>query len=220
MGYRSIKRGIAPIAATLVATVCTFLAPSSEAVPMNPDPGTFAADNGAELFEPASFISLKSIDFGELFAGVSEFGFFYDGFPGSRVTLFDAGDPLAAGVQVASADFIGGSVTDVDTAVAETAFAVAPLPIGFYYTILGMTYYSVSSLNAGGEDLVGVFPTLDGTAHLIGFSAPGSSDGIAFMLNSGLTPLAAPEPGMLALLLAGIGGFIPFRRRNRSAQAA
>lgn len=201
----------------MVMAMSTGAPLSVQAVATNPDPTVFGSENGAMSFVFTSPVSaLKGLDFGEAFAGSSEFGFFYTGAPDAPVRMFGADDTVGAVLQQASADFSTGTVLDVDAGTAEGSFLPAALDIAFYYKVAGVTYYSLPGLNAGGEDLTAVFPLLaDPNAYLVVFNAPGDPNGLAFNVLANIQPV--PEPGTMGLVALGVVVLgIALRRRARS----
>jgi len=209
----------------LVLFVSVFVfAQKGRAEVVNPYPGVYGADDGAELFYPNdSVFGVELWDTGGYATG-SSFGFFFADAPGTLIPIFDLFDETATGdLQSAIIYFDTGTandgmVWDIDDGMLQASFTPNPnSAIGFYFSTLGTTFFTKAALNLGGLDLAATFPHLSTPGkYLIGFEGYSGAD-IAFEVFSGITPV--PEPSTMLLLgsgLAVVAGY-SFRRRRRQA---
>jgi len=208
-----------------------FSSASQAVVFPNPNPAVYAPDNdGSGLFfygQPT--ISFEIFDYGDaaLLGTGFEFGFYFAGAPGTRITIFDETDftpyPVPnPPVQIAGVNFALGRVGDLDLNVVQDTFTtVVGAPIGFYLespSLLGVPIFTQALLNPGGQDFSGAFRRLDNPLYyLISFVVP-SVGTISLNLVGPIAPV--PIPGAAGLWLLGMAGLALFRRRlNRAAVA-
>jgi MYXO-CTERM domain-containing protein len=214
----------------LMGTILVGFSSASQAVVFpNPNPAVYAPDNdGSGLFlygQPT--LSVELFDYGDAAAlGTGlEFGFYFAGNPGTRITIFDSTDftpnPLPnPPVQLAGINFATGRVGDLDAGVIQDTFTlIANTPIGFYLespSLLGVPLFTQALLNPGGQDYSGAFRRLDSPfTYLISFALP-SVGTISLNLVGPVSPV--PIPGAAGLWLLGMAGLALFRRRlSRSA---
>jgi len=212
---------------TLLA-VFTFSV-GADAVIVNPDPGTYANDDGTEYFHHAnSVLNIELKDaFGEFGVG-SLFGFFFQSDPSTQVTIFGPEDqdpdPGGAGsiLQSATIDFLSGTVTDNDEGSVQDTFSGSG-NVAFFLTldpnsvndnVPDLTLYTVAALNPGGADSSATFHLLaDPSTYLIGFEETGSSTLLGYNFVQGVTPV--PEPSTLLLVGSGLLGVMAVRRRKQ-----
>lgn len=221
------KFGVVGIGAALktgsmLLAVCltTGLISTASATPLPPLLPGYKDDVGTSYFSPEPIsVGIEVIDPFEPF---TTFGFFFQGDPGTTITLFDDSD-LTLGVpasQVSLVDFIGGIVYDLDIVPGDLTLKSTFTPtlgdIGFFLNLGGAIIYSDAALN-GGIDLFSAWqneddPTLWGLAFE-GINPDGSKTLVNVSLVAGIT---APEPSILALLTLG-GSFLlvgSLRRRK------
>ncbi|KPK36926.1 MAG: hypothetical protein AMK70_00625 [Nitrospira bacterium SG8_35_1] len=208
----------------------------SGALILNPDPSTYGADDGTEIFMPAQqFLGIEIIDVLGGLPGLSTFGFFFEGSDvndiSNRYTIFDTYDqdtnPAdAPGLQVAIIDFASRNVFDAD----DQNFLINPLlsvqdtfngsgNIGFFLDVNisdgAFTLFSVPELNNGGKDSMATFPVLSSPQdYLLGFEEPVTGTFLGFNLMNGITPSPVPEPGTIILMGTGLLGLFSLRRRK------
>lgn len=196
---------------TLFMLGVVLAVPSAHALPVNPDPSTFGADNGARLFRTlGSSLSVEFFDGGYAFG--SAFGFYYNSTPSSLFTIFGPDDQDTSGglSQVATIDFVNGVVYDYDESLAngstvvETVFAPQNDLISFFFLVSNTLLFGDNNLNAGGADLSAVFPELMGGGYLIGFENPVTSAPLSYHYISGIE--AVPEPSTIFLTIIGLLG--------------
>lgn len=167
---------------------------------LNPAPGTFYDDVGAELFTPS--ILAFSVELADPLSG--EFGFYREGDSATKITIFDA---LDATGDVALIDFLLGIVVDVELLTPQSVFAPGLGDIGFYLTLGSTTIFSEASLNPLGSDWAAAFQNMgDPSTFIIGFETPlpptGALTTVAFEVVSGIS--AVPEPPTVMLMLLSI----------------
>lgn len=201
------------LGASMLLVLAMLFASPSRALPLNPDPATFAPDNAARYFRAVGTgISVEFFDAGYSFG--SAFGFYYRSAPSSLVTIFGPDDQdLTGGLsQVATIDFTNGVVYDFDQSVAtgslviESSFTPTDDSIGFFYYLFlpGVALFSDSDLNPAGIDLVSAFPQHVGAGYLFGFENPATSAPLSYHYISGIA--AVPEPATSFLLTVGLLG--------------
>lgn len=206
----------------LAVYLTTGLISTVSATPLPPLLPGFKDDVGTSYFAPEPFsVGIEIIDPFEPF---TTFGFFFQGDPGTTISLFDDSD-LSFGVaasQVSLVDFVGGFVYDLDTVpgdlTLESTFTPTLGDIGFFLNLGGAIIYSDAALN-GGIDLFSAWqneddPTLWGLAFE-GINPDGSQTLVNISLVGGISA-AVPEPSILALLTLG-GSFLlvgSLRRRK------
>lgn len=194
----------------LILTFTLFLLglSAAHATIINPLPGDYNPDNGAELFTPAAQVG--SIEFYDLAGNItpgagSNFGFYFASTPSTLIPIFTAADQgFATGL--ALIDFNLGIVGDLDAGAVLTSFTGTG-DIGFYLALNGLPImHTEAQHNPFGLDLAATFSskTIPDT-YLIGFETfddTGNSIQLAFEVVSGIT--AVPEPGTLLLMLGGL----------------
>lgn len=193
------------------------LAPASALAVFTPgDPAPlpgFDPDSGAELFLHGDQVVSIEVQDTLGFVG-AEFGFYFAGDPGTLIPIF-SGTDQAPPAQSALIDFNVGIVIDVDAGGLETIFATSAGPIGFYYSIPGLTLYTQAGLNPGGLDLAGTFQAT-GNPGITLFAWELADQTVALEIATNITPLRAiPEPSA-ALLFPVAMAFTAaaIRRRN------
>lgn len=161
----------------------------------SPVPSLFAADDGAELFEPSGVVlSMEIWDAIGSFTDTT-FGFYYADDPTELIPIFEP-DDIAPPVQSAAVDFSGGRVWDGDEFSVQNTFTPKDEFIGFYIDsdALG-TIYSEGALNASAADQVGTYALLvDPSIYLLGFDSDVDKR-LAIEIVSGVTPVADQRPG-------------------------
>ncbi len=192
------------LAMFMVMAAVFVLAGNGSATITNPDPSVWADDDGTELFIPNNLVlGIEVWDAGGLIAG-SRFGFFFGTAPGELVTIFGPEDETTGwDPQSAIINFGSGVVWDSDDGELQDTFVPNPGDsIGFFFSTLSTTFYTVASLNTPAFDAAATFPSLSSpTVYMIGFE--GASGGaVAFEVIGGVAPV--PEPGTLLLLGGGL----------------
>lgn len=206
----------------LLSCVCLTWGTKAQALIINPDPTTFAADDGTQYFTPAAgLIGIEVLDlFGGLGAG-STFGFYFKSAPSAPIVIFDSLDQTVT--QVAGIDFTSGIVLDVDSSSVQSTFSGSG-PIGFFLGINplipggGFGITTDPLLNPAGLDLAATFPLISSpSGYLLGFELPirGRFVTIGLDLVSGIQPYRkVPEAPALMLMLSAILLWGLHRRRN------
>jgi hypothetical protein len=209
----------------ITAVLLSALSLSAEATIINPDPTTWGADDGAELFTPRTNVwSFEYYDSRSSNLFGSEFGFYFADDPTTLIPIFQFLDqgtlPYS---QRAYINFDYGIVRDQDDSSIQNFFTPSSSDIGFYLSIptfnagslvTTTTIYTESSRNAG-LDLAATFPKLaNPSTYMIGFE---NTDGttLAFEKVNHLIP----EPPSLSLLLMGMIGAWFVKRSKRSLTA-
>lgn len=191
----------------------------SNALILNPLPGTFGSDDNSEIFDPCLCLtSIEGYDINDQTSG-STFGFFFTNDPGNLITIFDPLD-MEVGTTKPSAkiDFINGKVYDKDAGwIIQDTFTPNGGYIGFFLKPDNVTtLYTVASMNASGIDVAATFPhlVLDKT-YLFGFEDPNTKITLAFEVVKGITAVPEPETAALIgiglLFLASILVFVPLK---------
>lgn len=204
---------------------------SAHAVIANPDPSTFADDDGSRYFSPASkVLGVEILDlFGSLGAG-STFGFYFKNDPSNPVVIFDSSDQSSAlPPQTAVIDFGLGVVLDIDGGLTIQNIFTGSGPIGFFLgintlvpTIGGLGIATDPLLNINGLDLVSTFPVLaNPDAYLLAFDIPLPQQAplvLGLHAIEGITPATPPqtipEPATLALMALPIAIIWRLRKRR------
>lgn len=191
----------------------------SNALIINPLPGTFGPDDNSEIFDPCLCLtSIEGFDINDQTTG-STFGFFFTEDPGTLITIFDPLDKKVGTTKPsAKIDFVHGIVYDKDDnwSIQDT-FTINSGSIGFFLKPNSVnTLYTIASMNNNGLDVAATFPhlTLDKT-YLFGFENPYTNAIFAFEVVKGITPVPEPETaalmGLGLLFLASILVFVPLK---------
>jgi len=192
----------------------------SESARAIPTPADFNDDTGVELFTPLfdPFGALEIFDaLGT--AGASEFGFYFNGSPDDKITIFDTLDQTFP--QNALISFSSGLVVDLDEGVTQSTFTPAPANsvIGFYLTLFpgttgALTGFTEAALNPGGTDFVQAFRSeFEPPTWFLNFEDFSTSTVLAQYI---VSPVAAavPEPPTIALIGMAILGLFSVRRQG------
>lgn len=186
----------------------------------NPDSTLYGDDidgTGYFSYNVASMLSLQLYDVAEVLTGGAngaKFGFYFQGDPGSQVTLFDSMDGT---FDTAIVDFQNGYVLDFETSTVQSVFTVQAVNVGFYLAIDGLsTLYSDASLNSN-FDVFGAFPVLGTPASFLNsWYFPNGSVGFDTLAWEIVTFNTVPEPGSMALFAAGLMSLsLLGRRKNK-----
>ncbi|MCB1704812.1 MAG: hypothetical protein KDI17_08110 [Halioglobus sp.] len=197
--------------ALAAASCLTLLAGTAAATPFpNPDPGSLLDDlDGSGYFTPGNTGSL-SIELFDLGDSVASFGFFAQGTPGTLVPIFEAGDLSG---QSAIIDFSIGYVFDPEDNAIQSLFP-ATSTIGFYLDFAGFILYSDPTLNLGGLDIMGAYPSInDDFTSLLFFDGP-ADDPQRTLLSWHVISDVSPVPVPGTALLLGVGLALLARRRT------
>lgn len=189
----------------LAAASClTMFAATASAIPFpNPDPGSLLDDlNGSGYFTPGNTGSL-SIELFDLGDSVASFGFFNEGTPGNLIPIFESGD-LAG--ESAIIDFSVGYVFDAEDNLIQSLFP-ATSTIGFYLDFAGFILYSDPTLNLGGLDIMGAYPSIsEDFTSLLFFDGPADDPQRALLSWHVISDVTAvPLPGTALLMIIGLG---------------
>jgi hypothetical protein len=217
MNGRDLKAGFISawkVGKGLAAASCLLLiASKAAAIPFpNPDPGSLLDDvDGSGYFTTGSLgsLSLELFDLGD---SVASFGFFSQGTPGSLIPIFEAGD-LAG--EAAIIDFSVGYVFDAEDNAIQSLFA-ATSTVGFYLDFAGFILYSDPTLNLGGLDVMGAFPSIsDDFMSLLFFDGPADDPRRSLLSWHVISDVSAvPVPGTSLLMLIGLGALAARRTRQ------
>ena|GEM_PF-1563391 len=206
-----MRRNFPTFLAIISLLVGIGLTSQSQAVIINPAPGSYGADNGAQTFSASSSVwSIEVVDLFGVLSLPSSFGFFFVNAdltnPASYIPIFKPADQ--GSIQAAAIFFDLGVVFDLDAQAVESIFTPGNTDIGFYYSFLSPTtgapvvLTTIPTLNPGGADWAAAFPSPSQAGHyLLGFGDV-IGDGPTLAYYAIGTPV--PEPGTLLLLSAGL----------------
>ncbi len=195
------------------ASCLMMFAGTAAAIPFpNPDPGSLLDDlDGSGYFTPGNTGSL-SIELFDLGDSVASFGFFGQGTPGNLIPIFEAGDLTG---ESAIIDFSVGYVFDAEDNSIQSLFPAAST-IGFYLDFAGNILYSDPTLNLGGLDIMGAYPSISQDfTSLLFFDGPADDPQrtlLSWHVISDVT--AVPLPGTALLMVIGLG-LLASRRTNQ-----
>ena len=204
-----------------VAAVCSLMlvAGIASATPFpNPDPGSLGDDlNGSGYFNfgSAGSLSLELFDLGDT---IASFGFFGQGAPGTLISIFEASD-LAG--ESAIIDFTAGIIFDVEDSAVQSFFTSVPT-IGFYLDFAGFIIYSDPTLNLGGLDLMGAFPSTNSNfLSLLFFDGTADHPQRSLLSWHVISNISAvPVPTTWLLIMIGLGLLVTRRTKSFAARAA
>jgi hypothetical protein len=194
----------------VAAACCLFaVASTASALPFpNPDPVTSFADlddNG--YFTPGNAGSL-SFELFDLADTVASFGFFGQGTPGTLIPIFEASDLTN---EAAIIDFTAGYIFDVEDDAVQSFFTPVS-SVGFYLDFAGSILYSDPTLNVGGVDLMGAFPSIGNLylgrqyMSLLFFDGPADDPRRSLLSWHVVSDVSAvPVPASWLLMMVGLG---------------
>lgn len=216
MEMQTLLNGVSAVrkfGARLIALCCLLVvANSASAIPF-PKPDLDHLDDLDDSgYFNAGVLGSLSLELFDLGDSVASFGVFEQGSPGTLIPIFEAGDLTN---QFAIIDFAAGYVFDVEDNAIQSTFA--PLgTLGFYLDFGGFVLYSDPTLNIGGADLMGAFPTVNGD-YLSLLFFDGTADNprrslLSWNVISDVT--AVPVPASPLLILAGLSLLAATRRQR------
>jgi len=182
----------------------------------NPDPSLYGNDTEGAFVFPSSITDMRVNKGVDLSNAGSSFGFYFPG-PASPtlIEIFGADDSGPPPDQLATIDFVAGTVTDLDVTTIQANFAPTSNPgaIGFWYmaSSTGTPLFTDPGQNvtSGGEDFAGIFPSLsDPFALVVTFEDPLDPNVAIFSANviTGAVP-ARSVPAPVTVVLVVIGAF-------------
>ena len=189
-----------------IAMACSLMlvASTAAATPYpNPDPGSLLDDLDDSGYFSTGSIGSLSLELFDLGDSVASFGFFSQGAPGTLIPIFEAGDLTS---EAAIIDFSIGYVFDNEDSVIQSLFAATPT-VGFYLDFAGFLLYSDPTLNIGGIDIMGAFPSVNGEfLSLLFFDGPADDPQRTLLSWHVISDVSAvPVPAPWLLMMAGIG---------------
>ncbi len=209
----------------LVCCVSIAVSVSSEALIINPDPLSFADDNGSELFYPSnSVFSIELLDLGSYVGFPSSFGFYFASNPSALISIFEPEDSGGSD-QLALVDFVAGEVADLDEGIVQDTFTPGLGAIGFFYEIDAtaaggpqIVLFTQTSRN-NGSDVSATFPSFtEENLHVLGFELFDDDtqmfETVSYNLVGNIDPV--PEPSTLMLLCMGFIGIWFVKRKSLS----
>ena len=199
---------------TRIAAACGFLlvASTASAIPFpNPDPGSLYDDLDDNGYFAAGSLGSLSLEVFDLIDSFASFGFFAQGTPGTLIPIFEAGDSTG---EFAIIDFAAGYVFDSEDNAIQSTFAPVST-LGFYLDFAGSILYSDPTLNLGGADLMGAFPSIsDDYLSLLFFDGTAENPQRTLLSWSVISDVTAvPVPASPLLVVVGLA-LLAIRRKR------
>jgi len=217
MGQGKMKQKNRFLGTAFAIIVMMALPFTASALIVNPNPGAFFADSGAEVFSPSN--PAVGIELVDPLSG--EFGFYRQGDSGTLITIFDSADATGDSALI-NFDLGGGSgaVIDLETVTPQSIFSAGLGDIGFYLIVNATTIYSEASLNSGGADQFAAFQNMaNPLSYLLGFEfiqPTGARATVALEIVNGISEvqISLTEPSTLMLILLAMPMFVFLYRRK------